>query len=103
MEELVSNHKTKQALCLVLAWQWVVNFLLKQYGKKTSIDVNDFKLDPIKLGDITHWIRRAAKKETKLNNNVKLSSFGTHSIRCGVALAMYLSGILIVDIMLQGY
>ena len=64
--------------------------------------MNNFKGNPITSSDIAFWIRLSRKNEAKRNAITSNAFYGTHSIRCGAALALYLSGCSIVNIMLQG-
>ena len=53
----------------------------------------------ITYGDIDRAIKATIQKLGKEGAEL---TYGTHPVRCGAALAMYLNGTLIVDIMLQG-
>ena len=58
--------------------------------------VNQFNNNPIKASEVTKIIWIAAKVEQKRNSNIRLQTFGTHSIRSGTTLAIYLAGTSIV-------
>ena len=102
MNKPISNHRSNSDLCPVHAWQQIVSILHSQHPSISSIPVNHFSDKPIAATEIKDWIRRGAKKNRKLHPQISISSFGTHSIRCGAALTMYLSRTSIIDIMLQG-
>ena len=100
-EDRVSMHATGEELCPVRAWAHIISTLASAHHTLVGIAVNDFRGTggAITYSDINRAIKATIRKS---GTEGAEQTYGTHSVRCGAALAMYLNGTSIVDIMLQG-
>ena len=100
-EDRISMHATGDELCPVKAWTHVVTEIGRTKRGTTGVSVNQFdgKGGDIRYIDIDRAVKGVMRKMQGKDSGL---AYGTHSIRCGAALAMYLNGTSVVDIMLQG-
>ena len=103
-EDMITQQKSGDKLCPVAAWAFVCRHLKSEHGTLNGIAVNEYggHGGPITYKDIDKVIRAAYDILLSDRDSLSGADFGTHSVRCGAALAMYLSGTPVVDIMLQG-
>ena len=103
-EDVVTQHASGDELCPVASWRHVCRCLLQMHGSLEGVAVNEYvgQGGRITYAEIDAIIKAAMNFLLKGTDALSGADFGTHSVRCGAALAMYLSGTPIVDIMLQG-
>ena len=93
-------------LCPVRAWAAIVHQILGYPGTNADTTVNtiflDGKLKTINSSTVRKKLRSAAKKVGKDRLGFHPDDIGTHSIRSGAAMAMYLDGVPTFTIMLIG-
>lgn len=90
-------HRTRDVLCPVKAWAHICSEIRSMHSGDKGAGVNSFK-GPGGLM-VVKW---AAFTRCTVRQTLDAPSFGTHSVRCGADLAMYLNVTSIVNIMLQG-
>ena len=80
-----------------------MTFLFNQHVSIHGIPVNVFSSSiVITHAELINFIRSSVSRLAFENPNLNPSDFGTHSVRSGSALAMYLHEVPVADIMLQG-
>ena len=98
---MITQHATGKDICPVKAWKYICKEATKKKGPKRRT-VNWHPTGEITYKDIEHTIKSTAASLQEKFPSMNPDEFGTHSVRCGAALAMYLSGTAVIDIMLQG-
>ena len=102
-DEEITQHASGGDLCPVRAWQYVCMEARKANKKGArTVNIFDGAGGDITYKDIEGTIRQTVAVLSKTHAHLDPSDYGTHSIRSGAALAMYLAGTAVVDIMLQG-
>ena len=95
-----------QILCPVRAWAAVVKRIMSYPGATGDTAVSavwrNNRIEHVKSQDIIDAINRASEAIGWDRLGVKKGDFGTHSIRSGAAMAMYLEEIPIYTIMMIG-
>ena len=106
--EVVVMHKSGDSLlCPVRAWSAIIRRIHKLPGCSDQTYVNAYQAENgsikyVKSSDILYRIRRAGKRIGEARLGYHWNELGTHSIRSGAAMAMYLSGLPAFTIMLIG-
>ena len=102
-EEMVTQHASgDKALCPVRAWGYVCKRALKSGRKKGAVNMFEGDKGDITYSDIDGTIKEAVGQLSKVYETMNPADYGTHSVRSGAALAMYLGKTAVIDIMLQG-
>ena len=103
-DEAITQHASgDKELCPVIAWGYVCK-LARAQGRGSGGYVNAFEgsRGDVTYTDIMEAIRGIVGEMATHDGALHPEDFGTHSVRSGAALAMYLSGTAVVDIMLEG-
>ena len=91
-------------LCPVIAWSKVIHRLLKCPGMSSDTYVNSYysggKVRKVSSNDLLKALHAAASILTEDRLGFKPNEIGTHSIRSGAAMAMYLDEVPVYTVML---
>jgi len=104
----VTQHRTLDAeLCPVMAWAAIVKQILSYDGTGPASPVctikgTDGKLSQVSSKMLLHRLRASVKTIGEDVLGFTALELGTHSIRSGAAMAMYLAGVPVFTIMLIG-
>lgn len=103
----ITQHCTNDhVLCPVRAWASIVQRILSYPGTNNNTPVNAFHLNGnvkfVSASRIVSKIRASAKAIGENVLGYKASELGSHSIRSGAAMAMYLNNVPTYTIMLVG-
>mmetsp|Transcript_4792 Transcript_4792/g.6205 ORF Transcript_4792/g.6205 Transcript_4792/m.6205 type:complete len:400 (+) Transcript_4792:13-1212(+) len=103
----VHLHKSKDPLlCPVKAWAHIVQRIRSYPGSTRNTPVNTFfinnELQQFKSKDAIDLLRASAEALSEKELGFTKEEIGTHSIRSGGAMAMYLAGIQVYTIQLTG-
>jgi hypothetical protein len=104
----ITQHRTNDSLlCPVRDWSNIVRRILSYSGTGPSTPVNVYQdasgaLCSISSKTVLHNLRAAARSIGQNHLGYGEMDIGTHSIRSGAAMAMYLAGVPVFTIMLIG-
>ena len=103
----ITQHCTNDAiLCPVRAWAAVVHRVLSYPGSSPSSTVNTYlfrdSLTYVSASDVKRSLRAAADVLGRDRLGFAATDIGTHSLRSGAAMAMYLNAVPVYTIMLIG-
>ena len=103
---ITMHSSTHKILCPVKAWARTVQRVLVSKSATTASFVNTFydnnKILHVSGTNALHSLRAAAHSIGESSLGFKISDIGTHSIRSGAAMTMYLDEIPVYTIMLIG-
>ncbi len=105
-ESVVMKESGDPIICPVASWQAIVRRIYSYPGSSPDSYVNSFfdngKLQAITASQIIMHLRTAAALIGKSVLGFDSSEIGTHSLRSGAAMAMYLGRVPVFTIMLTG-
>lgn len=105
-DTITMQNANDKLLCPVIAWTKVVQRIMKCPGTNLDTHVNTFfsggKIREISSNDLLKALRAAATVLTEARLGFKPDEIGTHSIRSGAAMAMYLDEVPVYTVMLIG-
>ena len=102
-EEMVTQHASgDKILCPVRAWGYICQGALRSGKTEGAVNMFVGEKGNIAYTDIDQTIKRAVGQLSKVYETMDPEDYGTHSVRSGAALAMYLGKTAVIDIMLQG-
>ena len=106
MDEITQQKSGDLVLCPVRAWASIIQRVHRIPGSSSDTHVNAFydngKMHYISGKDVRNALRAAATIMGKDKLGFNANEIGTHSLRSGAALAMYLDEVPVYSIMLLG-
>lgn len=106
---IMTRHKSNDTLlCLVRTWCKIVHCIKKNPDSTKDTTMNAFMTYDNKVHAFTgtELLKQCGKAAKSIGSDVlgfSLEQFGLHSARSGAAMAMYLSGVLVLMTMLIGH